>query len=63
MGCDQAVTGLTGKLRAFIEELKLWKRKMEEYKIASSSTLNLLRENENIVFPDIQNVIMNIWKD
>jgi hypothetical protein len=47
MGCDQAVTGLTGKLMAFIEELKSWKREMED-KIAPSSTLNFLLEDENI---------------
>jgi hypothetical protein len=57
MGCDQAVTGLTGKLMAFIEELKLWKREMQD-KIAPSSSLNLLLEDENIELPDIRNVIM-----
>jgi hypothetical protein len=57
VGCDQAVTGLTGKLMAFTEELKLWKRKMED-KIAPSSILNSLLEDENIELPDVRNVIM-----
>jgi hypothetical protein len=61
MGCDQAVTGLTGKLMAFIEELKLWKREMED-KIAPSSTLNSLLEDENIELPDVRNVIMEHFK-
>ena len=42
MDCDQTVTGLTGKLMAFTEELKLWRREMEEICFWKMKTLDFL---------------------
>jgi hypothetical protein len=57
-GCNQTILELNETVTGFKGKLKLWERKMEERKVASFPTLNLLTEDKNVYFTDIPNVIM-----
>src|SRR5215469_84174 len=53
-GRDHTVIDLSEKISTFKGKLKLWKKKIEENKVASFPNLNLLLEDKNVEFKKLQ---------
>ena len=54
---DQTLVGLSEKLKAFKEKLKLWINKIKAGKTTLFPSLNALLENENFFLTKVQDII------
>ena len=54
---DQTLVGLSEKLKAFKEKLKLWMNKIKAGKAASFPSLNGLLEDKSFSFTEVQDII------
>ena len=56
-GRDQTLVGSAENISAFMDKLKLWKRKISAGRLASFPNLNLfVEDNNNFSFDNIKNI-------